>query len=170
MADLSDQSDSIRGIGELNARCSAGPCSDFANNIVTMSQNHVSAGIQGEVTLALPPFFRGGLGTLGVKLQLSLGGFDESGLFVYYPGPDLKPNGLMFDGDLGFNVAIGSGPWSGAFNNYALGVGPLAMSTFVAPGWMGTGPGYAGFSLGIGAGPPGAAFTQTYYVPLTGQR
>jgi len=162
--------DSIKALAELNARCSAGPCSDFEIGVAAMSQNMPSAGVQVESTV-MTSAVAGSGGTAGLNLQLT--SYNEgSGLFGYYPTPQVPSNGLMVGGDMGFNLAIGNGSWTGRFDNYNLSIGPLSVSYFITPGWTGIGPGYTGLSLGLGTwGPPiGYGRNSTYYVPLSGQK
>jgi hypothetical protein len=170
LADLGDLWDMIDGFANAGARCSAGPCSSTTVQMLDAGNSHLSIGASLELNLQGPRFFNGGGGTFGLNLQLSLGGFGESGLFVYYPGMD-KGNGLLFGGGAGFNLAYGRGAWSGAFNNASLALGPMGYSAFSSPGWAMQGAGWAGLSYSLGLwGPPGAAIYQTNYVPLNGQK
>jgi hypothetical protein len=151
----------------LGARCTAGPCSDAAYFALDTAETHVSVGTQGEVNVILPK----GLGgtTLGFNLQLSIGGWNESGLFFYHPSGRLA-DGFSVGWDWGVNMALGHGAWSGLFQNIGGSLGPVAASVFVSPGWSGVGPGWAGASFGLSVGPPSLAATETYYVPLSGQK
>jgi hypothetical protein len=93
----------------------------------------------------------------------------DSGLFFYYTPANAVSGGVMLGGDVGLNLSHGRGSWSGPFNNAAGGLGLVGASVFATPGWMGSGAGYAGFSLGLGAGLPiGGAQYQTNYVPIFG--
>jgi len=169
---LRDLYDAVKSFSEVGARCSVGPCSDATNDILDLSQNHLSIGGETETTLSLPKFLGGGVGTFGLNLQLSLGGFtdSESGLFVYRPGPDVKGSGISAGSSFGFNLSLGKGPWAGAFDNYGGGFGPLSTSVFVSPGWRGTGQGWVGWTFGRSLGlstPLGGSYTQTNYKQLT---
>jgi hypothetical protein len=132
-----------------------------------MASNHPTAGVQGEISLVTPFTSRGG-SVFGFNLQLNMDPLHDSGLFFYYTPADAVSGGFMVGGDVGFNLAYGRGGWSGLFNNGAGAAGPVSGSVFRSPGWVGSGPGYAGFSLGLGYGPPGVAQYQTNYVPLIG--
>jgi RHS repeat-associated protein len=70
-------------------------------------------------------------------------------------------------GNFGFDVgvaaesvwAIGSGPWAGDFNGFAVAGGILSASVFWSPG----SGGWVGVSFGIGAGTLGGAYEETTY-------
>jgi RHS repeat-associated protein len=169
---FSDLIDAIKGLSMLGARCASGPCGDNEIIILDVANNHPTAGAQAEFTFICchrhdPSSGIGGV--FGINLQLNLDGLHDSGIFFYYTPAAANPQGLMLGADLGFNMAYGKGSWSGLFDNWAASADYFSGSVFRSPGWSGSGPGYAGVSLGVGAGfPLGAAKYQTNYVPVTG--
>ena len=58
--------------------------------------------------------------------------------------------------------AEGSGPWMGLFESVGGSLGICSGSIFYSPG---NGPGWRGYSFGLGLGPPGIGTTQTNYAP-----
>jgi RHS repeat-associated protein len=164
---FADLRDAYETYAKAGAACSAGPCSDSTYNLLDAAQTNVSVGVQAEVGLVLPQTISssGGVGMLGLNLQLNLTDLSDSGLFLYFPGGE-PSSGFLVSADAGFNLAVGHGTWSGLFNNVSAGAGPLTGSGFISPGWTGSGPGWTGLSLGLSVGPPSAATTQSYYLPV----
>ena len=137
-------------------------------HVLDAAANHVTAGVQGEISLVSPFTSRGG-GTLGFNLQLNMDALHDSGLFFYYTPADSVSDGLAPGGDFGFNLAYGRAAWRGPFDNTAGSLWLVGGSVFRSPGWNGSGPGYAGVSVSLSAGAPiGFAQYRTNYVPIFG--
>jgi hypothetical protein len=112
-------------------------------------------------TSTINPFSSGGGGPyFGIKVEWT----SENGWPWYrFATPhDVTSHGFLIGADLQFNYAEGSGPWTGLFESVGGSLGIGSGSIFYSPG---NGPGWRGYSVGLGLGPPGIGITQTDYVP-----
>jgi RHS repeat-associated protein len=101
------------------------------------------------------PLTSGGGGSYGLNLEYTA----EAGLHLYgYYTPNRSPSiGFLPGWSLTLNSAVGSGPWTGPFENYTAAVGLSTLGFFRSPT-----DGYTGINIGVGKG-PGLGATMTEY-------
>jgi hypothetical protein len=111
------------------------------------------------------PFTSGGGGAYGINLEYT----STSGWHLYkYSTPNNTSSlgfapGICFSG----NLAMGTGDWTGPFENGTGNLGPITGGYFQSPPDESE-PGYFGGSLGIGIGfPADLGFTPTTYYRMS---
>ncbi len=115
------------------------------------------------------PITSGGGGAYGLNLEHTA---CEGWQWYKYKTPPNSPSeGFLPGVSITLNFAMGTGSWTGPFDNVAGGYGTGILGVAVG-GFQsvddGSNSGYFGESLGIGAGPPGAGQTRTNYEYLFG--
>ena len=130
----------------------------IAGYYASNSTNGWAWGFSAEICTINPFTSSGGGVQFGINLQWT----SESGWHLYsYSTPhDVPSHGFLIGGDATFNYAEGSGSWTGQFNSVGGSVDIISGSIFWTPG---SGPGWRGYSIGLGVGPPGIGITQTDY-------
>jgi RHS repeat-associated protein len=115
------------------------------------------------------PITSGGGGTYGLNLEHTA--CEGWKWYKYKTPPDSPSQGFLPGGSITVNFAMGTGSWTGPFDNVAGGYGTGILGV-AAGGFQsvddGSNSGYFGESLGVGAGPPGAGQTRTNYEYLFG--
>jgi RHS repeat-associated protein len=109
------------------------------------------------------PWSSGGGGSYGINAEYT----SDAGWNLYtYGTPNDQPSeGLLIGPSLQFNGALGNGDWAGPFRGATGGYGPICGGYFETANPSPSEPGYFGFSLGLGKGPPGVGRTTTNYSP-----
>jgi hypothetical protein len=118
-------------------------------------------GFSGDFTFHL--WWGGSVGWNLEKTDLGLG------LYFYHPLPvPGSMEGFSSGGSFQFNLARGSGDWTGPFYNVGGNLGPVGAAGFSSdPFTMSPGTGWSGISVGGSVGAPAGAYTnQTLYHKL----
>jgi hypothetical protein len=113
---------------------------------------------------AILPFLSGGGGAVGINLEWTWD--DGLGFYLYKPTSQVS-EGFSLGASGQFNVAWGSGSWSGNSEGISGSIGNFTGGYFYSPD---PSSGWQGVSLGWGVGPSGPpvglGFTETYYHPI----
>ena len=118
-------------------------------------------GISFDVSSVMSLLGNGGGTYFGYNLQYT--DFAGWGEYKYRTPDDIGSMGFLIGPSLTFNVAWGTGPWTGLFNSYMASASYLTGGLFLTPMTPGADSGYAGFSFGVGKGLPGFGATTTDY-------
>jgi RHS repeat-associated protein len=127
------------GIG-ISGGFGTGGANDNAGTLPAALSGPTSTGLSFGVSLDftfINSFLSGGGGSVGINLQYTP---DAGwGLYTYSTPADVRSEGFVVGASLQFNVAQGSGPWTGLFNNYTIGSNTVFTSEPCCEGesWVG---------------------------------
>ena len=140
----------------------------MANNVVQALSVAFGFSIEGS---SVNPVTSGGGGAKGYNLEYT----SDEGWQLYAVNPNDAPSeGFLLGPSFTGNLAVGTGSWTGPFDNVAASYGPgmfgVTAGYFYSSSPVGGPdyPGYFGVTLGISGGPPGAGQYQTTYDYFTG--